>query len=495
MDVQISGPIPVSPRDPMFGAVSRAVRPYDLEASGYVEEEYFLSGTAHRYEPGLLAEGEPFQYTTRLVIRRPAAESSGVTFVSVLNASQGYDVEDDWRRSWDWLLEQRHTYVGVTLKPISIEALRSFNPTRYATLSWQVDGRPPRPAVTASPGWDPWQVVAGCEEGLAWDILVDLAEIVRRPGLLPDGSRRVFLMGQSQSGVYVNTFAAEVHARRRQPDGSPLYDGYLPGVSAVLTRPLTQQAGGVSTWSVGPAPDLDVPVIRVTADGDLDLYEVTNKAAPVIGEDRLPVRGSDPYARGLGDGPMSRHYQVAATPHSDARSPMIPQDDDLVRSGRLARDRTQALVERLNPIPLEPVITGAMASMVRWVDDGIPAPPSRWFDQEDGLPNVDEYGITRGGLRLGLVEHPLATFRGASAEDPKYGGAELFSIYDVTSRYGDRDSYVAACDAVDDDLEAQGYLEPVGRRLLRRITEEVWDRVTLGTAARWSTPQGDIPLR
>ncbi len=464
--------------------------PLDLLAHGYVEEEHIVTGSAHRYADGLVVDGGPYPYTTRILVRRPVEADSGVSYVSILNASQGYDIEDDWRRAWDWLITHRHTYVAVTLKPLSVEALRTFSPTRYGTLSWQVDRAPHRPPVAAGPGWDPFQVVVGAEEGLAWDILVDLAALVREPGLLPGGSRRVFLMGQSQSGAYVNTFAAQVHPRRRRTDGGPLYDGYLAGVASIMTRPLRQGTGGVTTWQVGPAPDIDVPVIVVTAEGDVDLFTAATVGIPQPqGADRLPVPAADPFARGLGDGPLRRHYQVAGTPHSDARSPVILRDGDVVRAGRLPRLRTQELVDRLNPLPLEPIVTGALANLLRWVDAGIEAPPSAYFDRTDGVPRVDEYGNLCGGIRFGLVEHPLATFRGASAEDHVYGGIELLGRFEVTSRYGDLATYLAACQSVDDAWEAAGYLEPVGRRLLERVAEELWNRVTTGAQALWSTPQ------
>ena len=490
MDALTEGPIPTSTRNPVFSAAARAVVPLDLAALGYVEEEFFLSGRAHRYAAGLVPDGGPYPCVTRLLVRRPVESPSGVTIVSILNGSQGYDIEDDWRRAWDWFCRNGHTYVGVTLKPISVEALRTFNPYRYSRLTWQVDGEPPRPTVTAAPGWDPFQIVAGCEEGLAWDILVDLAEAVREPGLLPAGSRRAFLLGQSQSGTYVNTFAAHVHPERRRSDGGPLFDGYLAGVASVLTRRLQQGPGGVSAWQAGPVPDLDVPVVIVTAEGDLDLFSaVAAGVAQAQGVDRLPVPGTDPFAPGLGDGPKRRHYQVAGTPHSDARSPVIPRDDDIVRAGRLPRLRSQELVDRLNPLPLEPVITGALAAMLRWVDDDVPAPPSLFLDRPDGLPQVDAYGNVAGGVRVGLIEHPLATFHGASAEDPTYGGVELLGSYDVRHRYRDLAAYLAACNAVDDALELAGYLEPVGRALLHRVAEELWARIIHGAPAHWSTQQ------
>ena len=39
----------------------------------------------------------------------------------------------------DYYLEQRHTYVGITVRPVTIDSLRTFDPVRYAPLSWDLD--------------------------------------------------------------------------------------------------------------------------------------------------------------------------------------------------------------------------------------------------------------------------------------------------------------------------------------------------------------------
>ncbi len=59
----------------------------------------------------------------------------------------------------------------------------------------------------------------------------------------------------------------------------------------------------------------------------------------------------------------------------------------------------------------------------------------------------------------------------------------------ATRRYGSREAYQAACDAVDDALEEAGYLEPTGRRLLHAVEDELWDRAVLGAPAPQATPQ------
>ena len=45
-----TGPVPVTPTSYPYGAADRLLEPMDLAKDGYVEEEYFISGTANVYD-------------------------------------------------------------------------------------------------------------------------------------------------------------------------------------------------------------------------------------------------------------------------------------------------------------------------------------------------------------------------------------------------------------------------------------------------------------
>ena len=77
-----------------------AAKKCNFDAIGYIEDEYFMSGTAniytekdknHQVEP--IFEGAP--YTTRLLVRRPAdpAKFSGNVVIEILNASALMDID------------------------------------------------------------------------------------------------------------------------------------------------------------------------------------------------------------------------------------------------------------------------------------------------------------------------------------------------------------------------------------------------------------------
>ena len=88
--------------DPVSGV------PSDLAASGYVEQEYFASGTATAFK-GLsmpssgrwsIAPASTAPYRTRIIVRRPrsAARFNGTVVVEWMNVSAGESAPD-----WDYL--------------------------------------------------------------------------------------------------------------------------------------------------------------------------------------------------------------------------------------------------------------------------------------------------------------------------------------------------------------------------------------------------------
>ena len=474
---QVKGPLPADASSYPFSTMACANGPVDLAAYGYAEEEYFLTGMADTYEKdeagAAVADDAPVHYVTRVLVRRPITQGSSVAWLSILNASQGYDIEDDWRRAWDYIIARGDTYVGVTAKPINVDALRNFDPDRYAELTWGG----PTPGLQAEPGWNPFQTIPGSEEGLVWDILAQTAVWARSGESFP-ALRRVFMMGQSQSAVYANTYLTYFDALLTDERGGRLFDGYLPGAGAVLCRGLKQPKEVDAAFRpelVEPA-QIDAPVIVVSTEADTHLFSG-------LGTDNAPFM--------TGDGPLRRHWHVAGVPHSDARSRVIPRDDQIVKAGRLPRSRSAEWLRSLITIPVEPIITAAMAALLRWVEDGVPAPESGYFtcEQSGNQFVCGESGLLDGGIRLGLVTHPIAELHPASLEGGVSGTMRLHDAEEVLRTYPTLETYLSACDETDDALESEGYLEPHGHALLRRVEEELWRRCVDGIAPYDYTPQ------
>src|ERR1019366_955901 len=128
----------------------------NLAAHGYVEQEFFASGTAHAFtatsspadgrwtiEPSAAAS-----YKTRVVVRRPAspAKFNGTVVVEWMNVSGGESAPD-----WDYLnpmlMRDGYAYVGVSAQALGVEGgapifgvgapspgLVHAEPSRYGTL-------------------------------------------------------------------------------------------------------------------------------------------------------------------------------------------------------------------------------------------------------------------------------------------------------------------------------------------------------------------------
>jgi hypothetical protein len=123
------GPIPanVAPGDPSHDY------PYftpvaDLSGFGYMEEEYFIEGTASRYStPSLLtgsviSSGHP--YKTRLVVRRPINKrrANGIVLFEWQNVSAGYELDAHWGPSWPHLVMNGYTWVGISAQRVGVLA-------------------------------------------------------------------------------------------------------------------------------------------------------------------------------------------------------------------------------------------------------------------------------------------------------------------------------------------------------------------------------------
>ena len=111
----------------------------DLRSHGYVEEEFFISGEARTYDwvgdtLKIKAVTPPGPYVTRILVIRPIDPKrfSGNVEVEALNATNFVDVSTTLGTSADFLMRQGDVWVGFTSKPLTLRALKRFDPVRYA---------------------------------------------------------------------------------------------------------------------------------------------------------------------------------------------------------------------------------------------------------------------------------------------------------------------------------------------------------------------------
>lgn len=111
---------------------------------GYVEDEFFFSGTATSLCPRILANAEVMStghpYKTRMFVRRPARteQFNGVVIVEWLNVTSGYNLDGNWQFSRDYLTREEYAWVGVSAQRDGVQksphGLTAWSPKRYASL-------------------------------------------------------------------------------------------------------------------------------------------------------------------------------------------------------------------------------------------------------------------------------------------------------------------------------------------------------------------------
>ena len=182
----------------------------DLAASGYVEEEFYVSGVADAFATDGTKLASSVPYRTRVIVRRPvsAHDFNGTVLVEWQNVTAGYDLDALWNRRH---LREGYAWVGVSAQRVGVNQLRAWSPTRYGTLD-----------------------VAGAgmfvTDQLSYDIYADAARAL--PDLLGGlDVERVLAVGASQSAgrmaVYYNAVL---------PQEQPVFDGYAFIVGTAPTR-------------------------------------------------------------------------------------------------------------------------------------------------------------------------------------------------------------------------------------------------------------------
>ncbi len=220
-------------RDYPFGAAEQ-----DLAAQGYVEEEYFFSGTT--------PVGD---YTSRMVVRRPVdeARSSGVVLAEWANVSSGYDLDALWMRSADHVMRERDTYISIDAQDVGINkpqtGLKAYSPKRYADLHI--------PALAK----------ATYADGGAFDIYGQALRAIRN-GAVTGGAppKLLFPTGTSQSALTLYIYAQTFDFAHQ------LTDGFL--ITAATTSTLNQDG----QTSVGLPTVPRVPVMWLNTETDYSFH-------------------------------------------------------------------------------------------------------------------------------------------------------------------------------------------------------------------------------
>ena len=451
---------------PMPGPIPDPAGAYDLAQLGYAEHEFWLQGTAESYRLGgdrsrdgrwTARPSDAAPFTTRVLVRRPAADAkfSGTVVVEWLNVSGGLDAAPDWMVTHTHLIRSGHAWVGVSAQRAGIEGgglvesmhLKKSHPERYAALS--------------HPG-DAWSFDIFSQAGRA---------LLAEPGILPrspDGRPvRLLASGQSQSAAFLVTYLNAIDPLAQ------VYDGVLvhgrPGAGAALDtgfRPAAATEGGGEQIR----NDLRIPVIVLQSETDVTL----------LGSGRAGQPDSD----------LLRNWEIAGAAHADTYLLFASgQDDGALPAGRLAdliRPTSDILMGHTeSPVNSGPqhhyVACAAIAQLDAWVA-GRAKPPSapRLEVTSDGRDCIrDGLSIALGGIRTPWTDVPVAILSGTGQSGELFaflfGTTRGLDAADLARLYpGGKADYLAKFErSLDETIEA-GFLLAEDRAEILAVTDAAW---------------------
>ena len=434
----VTGPIEATaPGDPSRNFIYNASA-IELAANGYIEEEYFIEGTANRYTTPELATGEiedgGHPYRTRFFVRRPRSASgfNGTVIIEWLNVTGGTDKDIDWWQSGHHLVANGYAYIGVSAQAVGIESLREWSPSRYGTLDVTHNGMVQNDA-------------------LSYDIFSAVAKVVRRVGEpVPAGqleilgglqAERVIATGHSQSASRLTAYLNHAHPRDQVFDGVMIHGG-----------------GG-----------------RVRDDQDVRIFKV-------MAETDMPRRSADRQP----DTDYFRQWEVAGSSHVDiifelefARMRALAEGQPIATA--TARDQSCQLPP-YSRVPFRDVMNAAFEHLVTWIDQGTLPPTAPPLQVARWLPSLefarDDYGNVLGGIRL--AQHAVPTAKNTGLNNAASGGSRFCFLYGshepfdaetLRQLYPDHDTYVRAVRAVAEQNVADGYILPEAAARTNREAE------------------------
>jgi hypothetical protein len=456
----VRGPLPVTAASYPWNAAAHGLTPIDLSARRYVEQEFLIDGTAHVYSEtssGGLSVNASGPYETRILIRRPASAGrfSGNVVLELNNPTSNYDVDIMWAADHDYFMSRGDIYVGISVKPVVLSAMKTFDPGRYAGLSMAN----PDPSQSCPQG------STSDETGLAWDMVSQVGALLRSSSTSnPLARLRVqheYLTGYSQTGGYMVTYINDFAQHFVQANGLPIFDGYLIGAGygftelAPINQCSTPAAPGTPAYPVVPG----VPQFIVHPPGN----------APVIDVQTL----SDSYAffGWAGEQPDSdqyRLYQVSGSSHIwTGQVDFTPGPDELARAGFPPNDWQDNCLYPNNTFPLQYQLDAAFQNLDQWVRNGISAPHAPHIAAVgDGTAAAtiltDQYGNALGGVRSPYVDVPTATYYGTTPGGGTcmllWGHYTPFTSDQLAQLYPTHASYVSAVQADTNNLVAGRWL-------------------------------------
>ncbi len=387
---------------------------FDLAELGYVEEEYFISGTA-QVQP----EGATAGYTTRIIVTRPSDPTrfNGTVLMEWVNVTAQFENAVDITEAHDFLLREGFAFVHVSAQSAGLCCVpqltpKMWDPVRYMPLS--------------HPG-DNW----------SFDMFAQIAQALRSPaGVEPMGGlkvQRVLAAGQSQSASRLYSYVDLGYAQ------SGVIDGFLI------------HGGGSKVFKKTPP----VPVIHLHSDAEADpqapgtyanysLWEVGGSSHTDLYVGYHQVAGQGPRALADQQRPASADSELHAV---------------AANYGEQLHPLLGVCVVAGSAFPMRYAVKSALFHLNQWAQGGSRPPDGPRFEfDSSGALAADEHGNTRGGIRYPVVDVPIARY--ASTECPLGGITFPFTPVQIMALYPTHADYYCKMKTAAARTLSEGFLLP-----------------------------------
>ncbi len=440
--VSAADALPVVIAPPAIGSpMSATVMP--LQASGYVEEEYFIQGQANRYrikdpmrDAQQIDSNNP--YETRVLVRRPtdAARFNGTVIVEWLNVSLDQDIDFVFGATRELLVRDGYAWIGVSAQRNGVAAMKKWNPERYDALNVAASNIDPADGSEVDPA-DPLIMAVGGDV-LAWDIFSQVGKLARQGSPTMMGglkAKRLIAAAESQSTLKVSVYYNSIQPLHRVYDGFLFYDrsGQLRTDVDAKTIALGTE---IFTALLHQPPQDDTDHQRwweLNGASHFSLDEIQDYVDPMLERDAT-FRAADGKVLNLSE-------------LTKAKGPCLPA----------------SIYSR---VPNGDVMKAALKSLNTWITGGpAPANTPRFVVDGQTPPQYvrDANGQILGGIRTAAQDAPIAINAGIGNGPwfcgPSGNHVDLTPVQ-LCQRYGSHSNYVARVQAVVNTNVRSGVLLP-----------------------------------
>lgn len=421
---KVEGPVAGGKRGHIYGAFHG-----DMAAQGYIEEEYFVSGSAQSFKPvGELTKDGRWRvvpdarapYKTRVIVHRPKdpAKFNGVVMAEWTNVSTFSDLSNAVNESF-W--QSGYVYVAISAQKVGIDGLDTL-PTA-GLKNWDGD----RYGGLVHPG-----------DAFSYDIFTQVAQALvsakARSGPDPLAglkAKHVIATGESQSAARLATYINAVHPLAN------FFSAFIPcvlvGGGSELVNPEIIPGENAADYNkrffariveTSIRDDLDVPVLIMLSETEARMF-------------RVPPQP---------DAAKLRLWELAGTVHGSAC-------DTGYRASVAERDGIKDSVggSDARMVRFMPTMAAAGLALVRWKEGGAPLVRHPRLLRGATLRDIvtDVHGNALGGVRLPEVEAPTAVFD--TKTSPARGGREPFAEDLLRRLYPTDEAYMNAVRAAVDE--------------------------------------------